>query len=96
MKIKNEPRPITSFLEDELDLVKIKKEILKESRNEARLETETKRKHYMVFLVRIIIALVAFGFALLLYIMLDDFIAHYFTNLPFLSFSSYPSTSCTI
>lgn len=73
---RHRPRPITSFMEDELELDALKKEMQKEVRKQIRTESEARNKHYTIVTIRIIIALAAFVLAIWLYIMVDDFISH--------------------
>ena len=76
-KKKHKPRPITSFMEDELELDDLKKSMQKEIKRQKRTETEARNKHYAVVVVRVVIALIAFVLAIWLYIMVDDFISHH-------------------
>ena len=82
MKTLNKPKLVTSFIEDDFEV--IKKDLIQSARNEARLEEEIKRKKQIILAVRILISIIAAGLALVLYILLDDFIAHYFMNTAFL------------
>ena len=74
---KYNPRPITSFMEDELELDELKKEMQKEVRKQTRSKDETRNRNYMIFAIRIIIALIAFAITVGLYILVDDFLAYY-------------------
>ena len=76
MKQKHKPRPITSFMEDEIDFDSLKKEIQKGAQIEIQAELDARRRRRLIAAIRVAIAIVSAILALLLYIMVDDFLSH--------------------
>ena len=76
MKTKYKPRPVISFMEDDVDINLLKQEIRREAKKIANSEAEAMRRQYIIFAVRVIFAVAAILIVIWLYIMIDNFITH--------------------
>ena len=71
------PRPITSFLEDEIDPDVLRREMQKSLRIEAAEKSKMRSRSISIAAIRIILPLVAVALSLWLYTLVDNFINHH-------------------
>lgn len=70
------PRPITSFLEDEVDPGALKREMQKALRSGEAERNKARSRTRKIFVIRLILPLLAVALAMWLYTLVDNFISH--------------------